>query len=1749
MRKLLLSVIAIVFCISAFAQQTQVIPLSVEQNKLELKGVTPESFTAKVQMKELKLENKSDVNGEFSVLNVDGFVRPSNVGQANLPVISKLIEVPYGAEIQVVINGYTEEVINLSDYGISRIEPTQPSYHKSVPIEEQYFVIDQDYYNSDQFEVSDLISTEIHGEMRGVRIGRVEIRPYHYNPIENTLIVYNNLDFEVTFVNADLVLTQEMKNKYYTPEFEGSYASLLNYQEPAAKDGFSNYAAPIKYVIVANTAFQATLQPFVQWKTKQGYNVIEYYVASGTTNTSIKTYLQGLYTAGTPTNPAPLYVMIIGDHSGTYSIPGFTSTVSGNSHVTDLYFATYGGASDYLPDLFYGRISAESTTELSNALNKILPYEQYTLPDFSYLNNCLLVAGTDASWAHKAGDATLLYGVNNYFNVAHGFSNIYAYYYNYASGPYFVMSSNSSAADADVNTKIASGVGFGNYTAHCDHDGWSDPAVRRSNIANWNNVNEYPFLIGNCCLSFEYNQSDAFGEMLLYAQNEGAVGYIGTTNFSYWYEDVYWGIGLTTTATIDAANITVYNYSNTGLGVYDGIFHENGEAYSNWYYTARQIVHKGNMAVDGSTSTLKKYYWEIYHCVGDPSLMPYMTEPNALSLSFPNPMQGATSITVTTEPYTYVAISKNNVLLDAEWTGSGTSVSLTVPAFTGNSYCIVGTKQDRSPYINESVIPTSPNPPVAAFSGTPTTILEGQSVTFTDASQYPASWAWNFGDTETSTVQNPVHVYSTAGTYTVSLTVTNGMGNDAEVKTNYITVNPNINPPTANFIADVTTVTMGGTVNFTDLSINNPASWSWSFVGGTPATSTNQNPSVVYSVAGTYQVVLTATNSFGSDVETKLAYITVNTPDYCTAASNSSAYEYISKFVCNTISKTSTASVYSDFTATSTNLTIGSAYTATITVTGGFATDQGLIWVDWNRDGDFIDAGESVLTSANGVGPYTGNITVPGTCTAGNVRVRVRLHDTNTSYTPNATPCGNSGYGEVEDYTFVLVSAAVAPVANFSADNTSGCGTLAVQFTDLSTGTPTSWAWNFGDSQTSTLQNPSHTYASAGTYTVVLTATNTAGNDGETKTGYIVVGAVPTAVTVTGGGTQCGGSMTLAATGGTGGTIYWQNTTSNGTSTASASASQSVSASGTYYFRSQSSAGCWGTQGSATVTINPIPTAVTVTGGGTQCGGSMTLAATGGTGGTIYWENTTSNGTSTATASASQSVSTSGTYYFRAKSTAGCWGNQGSATVTIYPSFTASAVSSVETSAGANDGSVTVSMIGGTSPFSGAWTPSGSTNTVGTSMTLSGLTGGYYNVTVTDNNGCTANAGATVNTSGVAPIADFEADVTNGCDNLVVTFTDLSNNTPVSWEWNFGDGSSTSSDTDPVHTYATPGSYTVSLTVTNAFGNDTETMTDYITVGVTPLISMSMTEESVSGNDGTATVNVTGGQEPITYIWSVPGGTATISGLNAGEYCVTVIEANGCQALDCITVTQVSVLNPPVAGFEADVTTGCGTLIVQFTDLSTNSPSSWAWDFGDASAINNENNPVHVYNAPGTYTVTLTVENADGTDSETIVDLIFVGVSPEISVDVVQASGELVADGTATVVIVGGTAPFDITWSTSTSGNVITDLLPGNYSVMVVDASGCIVTEPFIVSWTNGISENVYSFSIFPNPAKELVTVSLEGLVADNIEVTNALGQSIISITPESNVTTIDLRNFEIGVYFIKVYVDGKEFVNKLVIN
>jgi PKD repeat protein len=394
-----------------------------------------------------------------------------------------------------------------------------------------------------------------------------------------------------------------------------------------------------------------------------------------------------------------------------------------------------------------------------------------------------------------------------------------------------------------------------------------------------------------------------------------------------------------------------------------------------------------------------------------------------------------------------------------------------------------------------------PEPPAADFTAYPLSGGVPLTTNFTDLSQGASSWLWDFGDGGSSTAKNPTHTYTSMGTFTVTLTAANDFGSGIETRVDYITVTAPV-PPIADFTASATDITIGNSVQFTDTSLENPVSWSWTFEGGTPATSTLQNPTVTYNTAGTFDVTLVASNAQGSDIETKLDYISVSEKSYCASKGILFTWEWIAGVQVGKMDNASGAAGYTDFTSITCDLSGGDK--VNVVLTPGFLdysyTEHWKIWIDYNNDKDFDDAGEEVFSGA-GSSPVSGSFTVADVDVV--TRMRVSM-----DYDGYPTPCESFTFGEVEDYTVVIGGCATqAPKADFAASATTILVGDSVTFTDLSTGDPYVWNWTFagGEPGASTQQNPTITYNTAGTYTVTLTATNECGSDTETKVGYINV--------------------------------------------------------------------------------------------------------------------------------------------------------------------------------------------------------------------------------------------------------------------------------------------------------------------------------------------------------------------------------------------------------------------------------------------------------------------------------------------------------------------------------------------------------------------------------------------------------------------------------------------------------------------
>lgn len=685
-RHLLTAIFAIALLFSSGFAANEIKILPDAKNSLSVIESNYTRLQVANTINDLSFLDVSTSAGTFSELLIQGYSKTNNVGDPQLPVLSKLIEIPANAVPEVRVISFDLQEYPLSGWGIeNKLFPAQPPQPKNR--EAGDIVYNAATYAQNTFLGDELARVEISGYLRGVRLGNLIVSPVQYNPVTNTVRIYNNLVVEVRFTGGDISKTVETRKLYDSPYFRSIYNSVINLQ-PVDRGRDTLSKPPVKYVIVSDPMFQAQLQPFIQWKIKKGFNVVEAYTnnpAVGNTFNSIKTYLQGLYTAGTATDPAPTFVLFVGDVA---QIPAYNC----GAHVSDLYYCEYSG--DYLPEVYYGRFSAANTAELQPQIDKTLEYEQYLMPDPSFLGECVMVAGADASHQLTWGNGQINYGTTYYFNQEHGLS----------SHTYLQPEPSGGNYASNIHSNVSNGVGYANYTAHGSSSGWADPSFSINDVANLQNAHKYPLMVGNCCQTSMYNLS-CFGEALLKAANKGALGYIGGSDYSYWDEDYYWGVGVSTIT----ANPT---YQTSGLGAYDRTFHDHGEPMAQWYTTQDQMVFAGNLAVQESNSGMKQYYWEIYCLLGDPSLMVYFGVPPAMQASYaPLLPLGTSEFAIQTEPYAYVALTRDNVIYGVTIADQTGHANLALTPFTVPGYAhIVITKQNFQPYI-DSVLVASPEGP------------------------------------------------------------------------------------------------------------------------------------------------------------------------------------------------------------------------------------------------------------------------------------------------------------------------------------------------------------------------------------------------------------------------------------------------------------------------------------------------------------------------------------------------------------------------------------------------------------------------------------------------------------------------------------------------------------------------------------------------------------------------------------------------------------------------------------------------------------------------------------------------------------------------------------------------------------------------------------------------------------------------------------------------------------------------------
>jgi gliding motility-associated-like protein len=594
--------------------------------------------------------------------------------------------------------------------------------------------------------------------------------------------------------------------------------------------------------------------------------------------------------------------------------------------------------------------------------------------------------------------------------------------------------------------------------------------------------------------------------------------------------------------------------------------------------------------------------------------------------------------------------------------------------------------------------------------------------------------------------------------------------------------------------------------------------------------------------------------------------------------------------------------------------------------------------------------------------------------------------------------------------SFVLSSfiAKTQPTANFSASPLAGCAPFVVSFTDQSTGSPTSWAWDLGNGTTSTKQNPTTTYFNSGLFTVTLTVTNASGSNTLTRTQYIKVDDKPAVnfdASIKTGCFPLRVAFSDLSTGGSANITGWEWDFGDGALSTAKNPFHIYTTAGNYTvtLKITNSGGC------SKVVSRPnyiqVSTGVTVNFSNTipqLCKPPETInftdASTGP--GALNYEWLFGDGGSAFTANPSHTYNTGGSFNVSLiiQSSLGCVDTLVKPNVIAVKDVVSNFTGPVSVCRGVTTNFTNTSVPASVNSF---WDFGDGTFSILTNPTKAYATAGLYQIKLRNSYGTCADSIIKSITVLPLPTPDFNApDVTDCKVPFTVNFNNISAGGST-YSWNFGDGG-TSTQPNPSHTYNSLGNFNVTLVATGANGcSDSITKNQFVRIQK-PIVGMNgFPKEGCVPYTINPTPNVTTVDGVATYLWDfgdgvtstaqTPSHTYTIQGNYTVKLFITTID--GCTD-SSVLVNAVVVGNKSPANFSALPLSQCVSQNIQFTNLTVPS-DRWLWDFGDGIGISNTQNPLHAYQDTGKFNVQLIAWNNGCAD--TITKYSYITILPPIA--------------------------------------------------------------------------------------------------------------------------------------------------------
>ena len=860
--------------------------------------------------------------------------------------------------------------------------------------------------------------------------------------------------------------------------------------------------------------------------------------------------------------------------------------------------------------------------------------------------------------------------------------------------------------------------------------------------------------------------------------------------------------------------------------------------------------------------------------------------------------------------------------------------------------------------------------------------------TFVDSSLFgPTSWKWNFGDGDSSSVQQPTHSYLKDSVYSVSLHVSNIFGCENSTFSSVIVYKK----PVANF--GTSAACAKKITSFYDSSSTNPTSWFWDFGDGN--TDSVKNPLHIYAIGGVHAVKLIVENASGC-IDSIIKFITISTVPKTYFIASPVCFGTATSFIDSTVLGYSATSYFWDFG----NGTFSGLQSPTYqyVIPGAYSVSLRVSNVN-GCDSTFIKpvfvysipvASFTHDTVCKGFGTHFIRSTIPNDP---NQYVwnygDGSLLDTNTSsnfyyayatdgaysvtlYFTNANGCSDS-----ITQTIIVRQ---RPVAQFSPQVDTICLGDSVTFLNSSSSATLSF-WDFGDAVLDSSFNPTHVYTAAGLFQIKLQVKNSFGCISDF---YDTVIVLPNPVSTFMADTICLNNPTLFTDLSSGSNLSWDWSFGDGNTSTVQNPTHvyGIDSSFRAILNVKTPFGC-SDSSSKTILVLPIVSAQFHS--SLACVGRVINFTDSSSGTPSAWNWSFGDGNIAAIQNPTHIYTATGNYTITliVSNVSGC-----SDTIShvIFvnsipvPNFTADTIC---IGGGMMFNNLTTNIQPITSYF---WDFGDGNSSIVNNPSYTYATPGVYLVTltVTNNGGCDSSITKPVLVNSI-PFADFTHDTV--CVGLATTFNDASSGAPGFWKWNFGDFSpvDSTSGSSVTHVYATAGLYTSTLNIKGGVNGCEAQSIKYITVfgGVDAsfVVSTSICEGTSvqfvnnSTSSGAAIINTS---------WVF--GDGNTSGINnpihtyasSGVYRValSIISNQGCIDTDSSSVV-VNAL--PVAKFDftKNICLGFPTNFYDSSTISVGSISQWNWSFGDGNA-DTLKNPFNAYGSPGTYLVNLQVTSDSG---------------------------------------------------------------------------------------------------------------------------------------------------------------------------